>query len=160
MGRPVGIPLAWLQFTCSSRLDRSTLLILDSAGRIIAVLVGRPSDDESWEKTHLDAAQLIEQARGSCKFSATEKRHRRGHFPALAVGISHGGGQLRPGNRVNDKVNARVLASLIAQPSFIRMAGFASGTSIRSPSAPSRTYLRRGIRHLGPQALPVLLDPT
>lgn len=90
------------------------------------MLVGQPSDDPSWDKVHKSAADRLEQARGECRFSAKQKSHRRGRFPALATGISHGGGQLRPGN-LDHGSNDQVLRSLTAHPSFIRLAGFASG---------------------------------
>lgn len=104
----------------------TTLAILDSAGRIVAVLVGQPSDDPSWEQVHKSAADKLEQARAECRFSAKQKSHRRGRFPALATGISHGGGQLRPGNLKHGS-NDGVLRSLTSHPSFMRLAGFASG---------------------------------
>jgi hypothetical protein len=37
---------------------------------------------------------LMEDACLKCKFPKKAKKHRRGNFPALAFGISHGGGQV------------------------------------------------------------------
>lgn len=119
------LPSAAYILNCSS----TTMAILDSAGRVIAVLVGRPSNDPSWENVHLDAANELEAARSRCKFSKAHTNHRRGRFPALATGISHGGGQLRPGNLCHDSANRRVLDSLVQHPAFVRLAGFASGTA-------------------------------
>lgn len=105
---------------------RSSVAVLDSEGRIVAVLVGRPAEDPSWERTHRDAAEELERGRNALKLTLKQKRHRRGHFPALATGISHGGGQVRPGNLRNDADNEAVLSSLTRSAPFIRLAGFAS----------------------------------
>lgn len=107
-------------------LRSTSVAILDSEGRIVAVLVGQPSNDPSWEQVHQDAAAKLERARRECRFSAKQRSHRRGRFPALATGISHGGGQLKPGN-LDHGSNDAVLKSLTAHPSFLRLAGFASG---------------------------------
>lgn len=104
----------------------TTVAILDSAGRVVAVLVGQPSADASWQQVHKSAADRLEQARSECRFSPKQRSHRRGRFPALATGISHGGGQVKPGN-LGHGSNGGVLKSLTAHPSFIRLAGFASG---------------------------------
>lgn len=75
----------------------------------------------------MDAAAQLEQGRHRCKFSAKQTSHRRGRFPALATGISHGGGQTKPGNLGHhNKANDAVLTGLASHPSFIRLAGFAS----------------------------------
>lgn len=107
-------------------LYRKAIVILDSAGRIIAILVGRPGGDDSWEIVHKTAADALEEARGRLKLSAKQRAHRRGRFPALATGISHGGGQLKPGN-LDHGANDDVLKSLTSHPSFVRIAGFMSG---------------------------------
>lgn len=91
------------------------------------MLVGRP-DDNSWDVVHKEAADALEGARSACAFHPKNTCHRRGNFPALAIGISHGGGQLKPKNCVNGASNGRVLESLVAHPAFRRIAGFASGT--------------------------------
>jgi hypothetical protein len=42
---------------------------------------------------HKNATAAMEAAALQCKFSDEEVDHRRGQFPALAVGVSFGGGQ-------------------------------------------------------------------
>jgi hypothetical protein len=66
--------------------------ILDKLGRIIAVLAGRPHHD-SWNDVNEKVSKIIELVRSMCKFPKKAKVHRRGKFPAMAIGISHGGGQ-------------------------------------------------------------------
>jgi hypothetical protein len=43
-----------------------------------------------------DAAATVDNARGRCQFSRGSATHRRGQFPALAIGASFGGGQQVP----------------------------------------------------------------
>ena len=58
---------------------------------MIGSLAGRPW--ERWDKVSKGAAGEIRAARKECTFTAKQNDHRRGRFPALAVGISYGGGQ-------------------------------------------------------------------
>lgn len=50
----------------------------------------------SWGDTNAKASEAIEAARVKCIFPAktTAEDHRRGPFPALAAGVSYGGGQI------------------------------------------------------------------
>jgi hypothetical protein len=66
---------------------------LDKLDRIIAVLAGRPRHD-SWNGVNEKISKIIEEVRPKCKFPKKAKAHHRGNFPAMAIGISHGGGQL------------------------------------------------------------------
>ncbi|KAK7054537.1 hypothetical protein VNI00_003735 [Paramarasmius palmivorus] len=50
--------------------------------------------------------------------------HRRGHFPALAMGISFGGGQTQPNNLVHPENTARVLEEARAHPAMQRKARY------------------------------------
>ncbi|PPR02920.1 hypothetical protein CVT26_009775, partial [Gymnopilus dilepis] len=75
---------------------RTTLVIVDDKQRIIAICLGAPKHDETWEDVHRRAAEILESARDRLYFEEKDKKHRRGKFPALAVGISHGGGQKYP----------------------------------------------------------------
>lgn len=64
-------------------------------------------------------------------FSPHQTEHRRGNFPALAVGISYGNGQLQP-SALKDGVtgvHAEMLQRLVGHAAVQRMAAFASGTS-------------------------------
>lgn len=49
--------------------------------------------DEGWLEACRDAEVALENARGKLSFSEKDKAHRRGRYPAFAVGLSHGGGQ-------------------------------------------------------------------
>jgi hypothetical protein len=66
--------------------------ITDKMGRVIAALCGHP-DDPTWESNHLEAAALMRQAQRRIRRTKKNSKHRRGHFTALAAGVSFGGGQ-------------------------------------------------------------------
>lgn len=73
---------------------RTTHLLVDSEDRVIGILGGQPKNAEEWERVCREAAEALENSRGSCSFSDKQVKHRRGAFPALAVGIAHGDGTL------------------------------------------------------------------
>jgi hypothetical protein len=126
---------------------RNAIPIIDKLQRVIAVLVGRPSDesDESWKANHDSAFQAMTQAREVASFSMEQQNHRRGQFPVLAAGASFGGGQkvrrcrffvkmgfeqfnLKvPGNLQNSERNKAALALLLGNVAIKRFAGHANG---------------------------------
>jgi len=93
--------------------------IVDKDGHVVALLAGCPSD-ENWNR---DAAALLEKIRAECP-EFDDGCHRRGDFPTLRCGVSHGGGRMRPMNFVNSQKKQRALNELNSHPSFIRIAGF------------------------------------
>lgn len=67
-------------------------LIVDADDFIIGLLGGMPGDP-NWDTVQLNASDAIDTTRAQLKFESKDLHHRRGNFPALGVGISHGGGQ-------------------------------------------------------------------
>lgn len=113
---------------------RVSIPILDQKRRVIAVLVGCPGNGvghsgvtREWQRLNELACQALEDARSKLTFSSKEKVHRRGRFPALGVGISHGSGQTRPGNLHHSSHNMAILQQLLANEAFIRLSGFVIG---------------------------------
>lgn len=53
---------------------------------------GQPRDDD-WDTVHTDGIHAFEHAAKRCRFTSKQSSHRRGAFPALATGVSFGGGQ-------------------------------------------------------------------
>ncbi|KAL1736325.1 hypothetical protein EV714DRAFT_198920 [Schizophyllum commune] len=100
--------------------------ILDKKRRVIAVLAGAP-DQKDWPAQHTSLADAIEAARPHLKFTTVQKKHRRGVFPAIAVGHSYGGGQTRPMPVSQEASNVPILIALLTHIAFIRLAGFATG---------------------------------
>ncbi|KAF5380091.1 hypothetical protein D9615_006268 [Tricholomella constricta] len=103
--------------------------IVDKDDRGIVFLVGHPNDD-SWPQVASAAEEAITQARlrGEEKklFKSDQLSHRRGRFFALASGVSHGGGQTRPGNLVHSTKVRALLDEVLGDPSVQRIAGFQS----------------------------------
>ena len=93
-----------------------------------------PRNDEGWDDVQRRAAFLLENARDRLTFDKKETFGRRGKFPAINVGISHGGGQPYPKELEQCDANKPILKELLEDNSFARISGFASGTSVGSNS--------------------------
>ncbi|KAJ7106830.1 hypothetical protein C8R43DRAFT_1092014 [Mycena crocata] len=102
--------------------------IVDSKGRIIAVLGGMPADIEDWKLVADAAAKLLETRVQDGVFSAEQLYHRRAQepYPSVSCGISHGGGQTEPGELRNNVANTTLTEYLLKQECFQRIAGFAN----------------------------------
>ncbi|KAJ7819131.1 hypothetical protein B0H14DRAFT_2837359 [Mycena olivaceomarginata] len=102
-------------------------LIVDAEGRIVAVLLGRPEDDD-WDKIIEDMERILAglRRRGIKRGVFTRKKldHRRGKFPTLYDGYSHGGGQRKPGNLRHSRGYRKLLRHLLQSKSGVRLAGF------------------------------------
>lgn len=111
---------------------RKSMPINDHTGRVFAVGVGMPEDngqpeEQKWSGVMADWANEMEKGRAQCSFTDKQLNHRRGPSPALAVGISFGGGQTKPGNLAHSRPNCKVLRKLLRHPSFIRASNVANG---------------------------------
>ncbi|KAJ6448832.1 hypothetical protein C8R45DRAFT_850122 [Mycena sanguinolenta] len=129
LGWQVRVPQDEVRARPHLNLSRNPLVILDRNGRIIAVFVGAPEDVE-WSYVVSQAAEALEKARedglATGAFAVGEDSHRRGRFFTLKGGVSHGGGQKRPGNIVNPPRQLRLFNGLIANKYVRRIAGFQS----------------------------------
>ncbi|TRM57363.1 hypothetical protein BD626DRAFT_515426, partial [Schizophyllum amplum] len=109
---------------------------------IIGVLAGRPSDGEgsgrapqrSWDAATTSLASEIEAQRSRTSFPKPCRKHRRGVFGAQAIGISHGGGQTKPGNLCHQGSMLTVLTYLVALDAMVRVMNF--GSSVFGTYAP------------------------
>ncbi|TFK60139.1 hypothetical protein BDN72DRAFT_779789, partial [Pluteus cervinus] len=103
--------------------------ILDAEGRITTILVGTP-DDSSWSSVIGRCEEVMTGVRDhSLKadvFSKDHQQHRRGHFVAIPLGVSHGGGREEPGNFYHPPKRAEILKPLLDDPAVGRLAGFQS----------------------------------
>lgn len=117
----------WIPYSSPTvpMLFRQTQAIVDQKQRIIAVCVGRPSGDKTWESMHQKASEILGVAKDGILFG--KKKNRRGNFPALSFGISYGGGQKYPKVLVQKGNNGEILENLLKEKAFVRMSGFASG---------------------------------
>ncbi|KAF7371735.1 hypothetical protein MVEN_00030000 [Mycena venus] len=96
--------------------------IIDSHGRIIAILGGTPRDMENWKTVTDGAAKLMEDNAHRLSVSEEQLNHCRayGSYPSIAR-VSHGGGQTEPGNLQTNKKNKRVMDELLAHEHFNRL---------------------------------------
>lgn len=69
--------------------------ILDCDSRVFAVLAGRPADD-SYAAAASRAYDLLSSFAQDVNFTAAERKHHRGAFPVVNVGIHHGKGTPQP----------------------------------------------------------------
>ncbi|KAF8225501.1 hypothetical protein L208DRAFT_1305968, partial [Tricholoma matsutake] len=64
--------------------------------------IGQPDsnqpEEQKWSKGMVDVEREMEEASEQCSFDSKDLNHRCGPFPALAAGVSFGGGQVIPGN--------------------------------------------------------------
>lgn len=66
--------------------------LVDCHRRLVMVLGGHPRDSPEWEEMVVrPVARAIEEGARNVKFSMKEKKHKRGFFGALAIGVSYGG---------------------------------------------------------------------
>jgi len=72
----------------------TTIPFVDRNGLVFLVLGGTPKDTVAWASVTQGAYAATDQLRRSIKFAKSEFEHRRGSFPTVRYGVSHGGGQL------------------------------------------------------------------
>jgi hypothetical protein len=98
------------------------------------VLVGQPRDP-GWAADVLEAYRLITAEGMAAAFPAAMRKHRRGLFAVINVGLSYGKGQTTPSCLRVDPEYAGIAERLLSSPAICRMAAFASGTSFALQSA-------------------------
>ncbi|KAJ7874660.1 hypothetical protein B0H14DRAFT_3437475 [Mycena olivaceomarginata] len=109
-------------------LGKLTIPILDLHRRIIVLLGGTPRDEVAWKAATDGAAALLDERLACIRLSEERLHHRRAQesFPAIGHGLSHGGGQIEPGELQNNVSNTQLTDELLADPCFQRIAGFAN----------------------------------
>ncbi|KAJ7259117.1 hypothetical protein B0H12DRAFT_1201759 [Mycena haematopus] len=105
-----------------------TIPILDSHRRLIALLGGTPRDVGAWKTVTDGAARLLLERIARIRLPEERLHHRRAQesFPALARGISHGGGQTQPGELHHNVANTQLTEELLVHEYFRRIAHFAN----------------------------------
>jgi hypothetical protein len=99
--------------------------ILDSAQRIIMVLVGSP-EDPTFRQACIRFFHAVMREGSNASFSKAQRDHLRGKFPALNLGVTHGKGTLQPIN-LNNGPHTEMVKRLIGSEDAQRLASFASG---------------------------------
>lgn len=72
----------------------TTVPFVDRDGRVFFILGGTPKDTVGWAAVTEGAYAATDKLRKSINFAKGEYEHRRGSFPTVRCGVSHGGGQL------------------------------------------------------------------
>ncbi|TFK61426.1 hypothetical protein BDN72DRAFT_936115, partial [Pluteus cervinus] len=98
--------------------------ILDGDGRVFAVLVGQP-DNPNFATSCDRVLSLMLQEGETVEFLRKDKRHRRGNFPAVNVGVMHGKGTQHPIN-ISTAPYASTIQRLLENPDVQRLAAFSS----------------------------------
>ncbi|KAF9487450.1 hypothetical protein BDN71DRAFT_1491355 [Pleurotus eryngii] len=100
--------------------------LIDTKGRIFAVLAGRPKDLSFDSDCEAAYGAMASELQG---FNLQEKeiRHRRGDFPAMATGVSYGNGQTEPSRLAAGETgpNADGLKRLLNNRQIQRIASYA-----------------------------------
>ncbi|KAJ7209891.1 hypothetical protein B0H12DRAFT_988950, partial [Mycena haematopus] len=102
--------------------------LLDKHRRLIALLGGMPADVIGWKTVTDGALRLLLERLPRIRLSDEELHHRRAleSFPAIARGLSHGGGQTEPGELCQNVANTKLTDELVAHAYFQRIASFAN----------------------------------
>lgn len=108
---------------------RTRIPIHDAEGRLVAYLAGSPSGNEWRLQVHDEFLAAAHRAQDSCTFSHDKSNHRPGAYNTLTAGISHGNGQVRPGNLQSSKQHEAAMTELLAQPCVHCIAGFMNSWS-------------------------------
>jgi hypothetical protein len=98
--------------------------LVDNAGRIFAVLAGQPDDDQ-WRGAVCRAYDFIKAEGIAADFPAAMRKHRRGLFAAVNVGLGYGKGQRLP-TWMDNKQHTPMVNRLLAHRDINRLANFAS----------------------------------
>ncbi|KAJ7065088.1 hypothetical protein B0H15DRAFT_794640, partial [Mycena belliarum] len=106
----------------------TSIPLVDSKGRVIAVLGGMPRDLAGWKLVTDTAAKLFAERVGEGSFTLDQLHHRRAQepYPSISRGVSHGGGQTEPGELCNNTENTRLTDDFLGNDAFKRLAGFAN----------------------------------
>ena len=88
-----------------------------------------PPDQGSYPQAGEAVLDPILREGNAAYFKDDERRHRRGEFPALNFGVTHGNGTTEPINLNNDNHDA-MIRRIRANPEVQRVAKFASGALV------------------------------
>ncbi|KAG6851666.1 hypothetical protein C0991_007183 [Blastosporella zonata] len=99
--------------------------LIDNAGRVVAVLLGRPRDPQYLQAAK-DVYESFAREGSAAQFSTKQTQHRRGKYPALHIGVVHQQGTKEPVNLQVPKDYAHLVGRLRSDPALQRLASFAS----------------------------------
>ncbi|KAK1215437.1 hypothetical protein PQX77_021976 [Marasmius sp. AFHP31] len=107
--------------------DGKTVCLLATAdGTVVGICYPPNTKDAQLEEQEKEGAEALEHLVKTIHLSPKEKTNDRGTSPALARGISHGGGQEEPTMRSHSRAVNGALDSLASLPIFNRYSGIAN----------------------------------
>ncbi|KAJ3809106.1 hypothetical protein F5876DRAFT_78078 [Lentinula aff. lateritia] len=106
--------------------------LVDAGHHVMVCMLNGP-DNPGYQQAVEEMMERILKASEETDWQKKEKRHKCGHFPALARGILHGKGQHEPMRLVGDR--QPMMEELFDKSCFKRVAGFQNGAMILLPSA-------------------------
>ncbi|KAJ7460015.1 hypothetical protein B0H11DRAFT_2316110 [Mycena galericulata] len=98
--------------------------LVDAQGRVFAVLAGQPNTAR-YADSVAAAYRAIRDAGAAANFSSEMRKHRRGLYAVVNVGLSYGKGQAMP-SRLHHPLHGDMAEGLLANEHVCRMAHFAS----------------------------------
>ncbi|KAJ7500711.1 hypothetical protein B0H11DRAFT_1714051 [Mycena galericulata] len=98
--------------------------LIDAQGRVFAVLAGQP-DTTKYTDSVAAAYRAIRDAGTAANFSSEMRKHRRGLYAVVNVGLSYSKGQTAP-SRLHHRVHGDMAERLLGNEHICRMAHFAS----------------------------------
>ncbi|KAJ7902390.1 hypothetical protein B0H13DRAFT_2234000 [Mycena leptocephala] len=102
--------------------------LVDSAGRVFAVLAGQP-DNDAYRAAVGRTYTFIEDQGTAARFPAAMRHHRRSLFAAVNVGLMMGKGATAPSWNDNKEYTG-LMARLLGNPDIIWMANFTSASFV------------------------------
>ncbi|TFK58114.1 hypothetical protein BDN72DRAFT_748952, partial [Pluteus cervinus] len=103
--------------------------ILDSKGRVIAGLAGRPHNDPTWDasigRTTLRVSNMRKESKKSRR-NTPAPYNRRGNYVTMTGGVSFGGGQTQPRNLSMSPTEQRLVDAALEDRDVRRVMGFQS----------------------------------
>lgn len=129
MGWQVSLPVHAACAVLTKSNARTPTPLTDQDGRIFATLAGRPSDP-SYDAACNHAYNAIRREGEAANFADEDRQHRRGHFPALAFGISQGSGH-PSAHRLSEGAHGATIQALRSNRSIARIASYADGQPTR-----------------------------
>lgn len=102
--------------------------ILDSEGRIIALIAGAPNE-ATYKKDAMDLFDVIVEESNSRTFTKKERKHKRGDFPAINFGFTLPNGFDCPRN-LDNKHHAEKIERICGTRGFERISGHQNGTCV------------------------------
>ncbi|KAI0702992.1 hypothetical protein BC835DRAFT_1263177, partial [Cytidiella melzeri] len=89
---------------------------------LFAVFLGPPAGNATWAVVPIGVREIMAKTKRLLRFP--KKSNLRGVFKTVAVGLSYGGGQMRPGSLRHSRRNRKILNLLMQDPNMQRVLGY------------------------------------